>query len=533
MRHHFLAGIACSFFTAMCFSGTRLTPEQFGAKGDGIADDTRHIQQCIDQISAMAADENGDKGSVVLDKTYYVTRQVPVFDDTSAEHKLKVGPHHRVFHVPSGVTIEGTGTVTLLQGGQSSRDNLASYTYVFWVAKSPDSIVTASDPATEEDRVRDVTIRGIAILNDPASLYPPYSETSAVMVKHGRNIRIENTRFRHWHRAVAMTRPVDSSVIGCTIEDTRYIGVAIYGALGTDKERCRVTGNTLRGNTQLSGGIYVGGVNVDVTDNQLAFTHGIFAEALTASTIGNNRISRAPHGIRAGYLAGGGVNDVTVTDNTLDGCVAGIMLGNASDVSVERNVIRGFIAPGSDIMIEPPNGYWGFGRERVGINVEDSYKVRVADNEIAGLNEGAPIGIRVSNSRFTTDFARGCYSVTTDSSAQGNHWNAGNQIIGNRVTAESGLKISYYIENQSDCVLKDNIATGDSGGRVIASTGKFDGNRLAGLLRVADEASPECRRLVTWTHPMHWDGLPVGDCRFAAPAPAYNEYFPPIPSQEN
>jgi hypothetical protein len=193
------------------------------------------------------------------------------------------------------------------------------------------------------------------------------------------------------------------------------------------------------------------------------------------------------------------------------------MVGHGIDVSVADNRIGGF--PHRDFMIETPNGYWGFGRARVGINVEDSQNVRVTGNHISGLNEGTGVGVRVSCSR-TPSGTR----ATTEP-----HWNRGNVIQNNRVEATSGWRIGYYLEHQRGYRFEANMAAGDRDNRIIACDGPPGKNQLEGGLRVVDRPTESCPSLNLYWHPMSRSSVPQGGFKFTLKRAAEQQYFPPLP----
>ena len=182
---------------------------------------------------------------------------------------------------------------------------------------------------------------------------------------------------------------------------------------------------------------------------------------------------------------------------------------------------------GSDSAIEPPNGYWGYGRSRVAINVVDSTNLKISRNDIKGLSTGTPVGIRVSNSFFTMDRKKGGYPVVDDNDPPGLDWNSDISISDNSVHALSGLRIGYYIENQKDFTFIGNSSSGCASNRIIASKGKIEQNSLDCSLSVSKEATPACKRLVFTVHPMHWSRKPGGPWKYTSPPPDFNEYFPP------
>ena len=526
-------------------------PEQFGAKGDGINDDSKYIQMCIDKASKVPEDEQGRKGTVALDSVYYVTRQVIVIDDTTSEQKLKVGPHWRVFHVPDGVTITGKGTVTLLQNGQSSRKNPCDCTYVFYVTAFPKGRIftpgykygdkPVSLPLEEKDCVRNVTISGITVLNDPAGLLPRYSESTAINVVHGINVHVNDVKMRHWHRGIRIANSVRSSITNCFVEDSRYIGIAMYSfdymykpilSRSVKENRNKIESNRVIGNTLMACGIYAEGEGTRVIGNTVHFAMGIWCENYSNALVNENRISRSPVPIRIGYRGSFGgyerTHDVTVSNNFITDSVSGIMVHGGKNIIVVNNTLQNFVELGGDWKIEPPRGYWGYGRERVGINVEDGDNVSIVGNTISGLSTGTPAGIRAVNSIFTTDFDSSPYVLSDKNDPEDVDWNSDITIKGNSVEAKSGLRIGYYIENQKNFIFEGNQSSGCSGNRIISSTGRLGKNKLDSPMCVVKMADAKCRRLVMKSHPIHPEGLPYGRWKFSSPPPEYNEYFPPI-----
>jgi len=197
----------------------------------------------------------------------------------------------------------------------------------------------------------------------------------------------------------------------------------------------------------------------------------------------------------------------------------------AHDVTLRNNRLSDFAELGEHIEIEPPNGYWGFGRDRVGINVENGSQIRLIANQVVGLSTETPVGIRITNSRFTTDREIGCYSVTDSQDPEGIDLNSNNEVRDNLVEGEKGMRIGYYIENQKDLVFRDNRSSNCSANRIIACTGEIVSNDFLEPMCVVGEATAACPRLIMPTHHMHPNGIPVGPCGYQQPAPESNQYF--------
>ena len=244
-----------------------------------------------------------------------------------------------------------------------------------------------------------------------------------------------------------------------------------------------------------------------------------------------NHIRRSPIPIRLGYGVNEGARNATIRNNVMTGCASGITLNGAVDCTVVGNRMEKFIERGADPMIEPPRGgYWGYGRVRAGIHAEDCQNVRIVDNVINGMSSGCPVGIHVSNSRFSTDYSVDPYKPTHKNDPPGMVTNSENIVQGNRIQAKSGLRIGYYIENQQAISFNNNSATGEVSNRIIHCTGPVGTNRLSSELKIVEDATPQCRRLVLRHHPMHPLGDPHSKFKYASPVPE-NEYFPPPPEQ--
>lgn len=396
-------------------------PECHGAIGDGITDDTNSIQVCLDAIGKLEPDQQGHKGTLSLEKTYYVTRQKMVVDDTTQENGLKTGPHWRVFYVPSGVTIAGKGKVTLLKGGHSVGAS-SEYTYVFWLGVYFDP--KKPRPDKWENEGKSISIRDITIENDPLTLKEGKSENAAIVINRGIDILIDNVTLLHWSRGVKAIGMIRSRIRNCTIEDSRYQGIGVFSShwharsgmsdwTKNEHEKNIIEGNQVIGKTRLAGGIYVSGYDTHVRKNRLNFTQGINVEDYANANIDANLIQRGPFAIRAGHLYRG-IRSAEVRNNLIEDCVAGIMVNYAQvGVVVSGNIMRDFVQLGGDTVLEPvkknpgnqpdqPIAYWGYGTDRAGINIVDSANVDVVNNSMMGLSDGTPVGIRVANSRFKT-----------------------------------------------------------------------------------------------------------------------------------
>ena len=535
-------------------------PEKFGAKGDGINDDTLAIQACIDKVASLPADSKGHRGTVLLENVYHVTRQEQVQDDTSYENikypkggwlkPTDVGPHWRVFYVPSGVTIAGGGKVTLLKNGKSPKDPPTDHIYMFWIGTFfSHHIPPEQRPPGWEDAGKSVVIRGITIENDPVNLITKYkigSENAGLAISHSVDILIDNVTLLNWYRGMKIVETIRSRFKNCTVVDTRYIGIAVYAPTRharpsidpyLDENKIVIESNKFIGKTRLAGGIYANQAT-HVRNNIMNYSHGICAEAFEHANIEGNRIRRSPYAIRAGYVASGGIKNAEVKNNRIENCAGGIMVGNANDIVVANNVLKNFIELGGDPGIEPSegkssvpgkSGFWGYGRARVGINIIDSTNVKVIGNTIEGITTGTPVGIRAVNSVITMDMNEDPYAVNDKRDPPGQDWNSNIVIKDNKVTAMSGLHIGYYLENQKNYTFENNEASGELSNRFISSTGKIGANKLDRPPGVVENATSSCKRLVMNTHPMHWSAKPRGKWRYTSPPPDYNEYFPPIP----
>ena len=73
-----------------------VTPEMFGAKGDGVTDDTAAVQAAVD----FAADQTNEVHEVILNRVYYLTEPVKIKGPSDEEH------------IDINLTISGTGELS-------------------------------------------------------------------------------------------------------------------------------------------------------------------------------------------------------------------------------------------------------------------------------------------------------------------------------------------------------------------------------------------------------------------------------------
>lgn len=224
MNLKYIILLVCLLASVSCGREKQLNVMDFGAKGDGLSDDTRAIQDALDAAR--------DKGiGTIFFPTGTYSLGTLLFD--ADNHGIA-----SALHVYSGQTLKFEKEAVLLRGS-------AEVSHMVFTHNEPD--------ATDYDGCSRVTIEG-AVVDENASLG---TNDTALNISHSSDVRISDCTFRgasgSWH-SIEINSSRDVVVEGCLFEkNSNSEDIQIDAAIGagnlgqSDGTVC--TDITIKGNT--------------------------------------------------------------------------------------------------------------------------------------------------------------------------------------------------------------------------------------------------------------------------------------------
>lgn len=239
-----------------------LTPEMFGAKGDGVTDDRPAIQSAIDKSNANYLAGTGPR-TVYLGSQYRVT-----LNPASTLIPGEVAAGRGVLNIRSGVSIEGPGTLALdtsFTGGSSG------------------AVITNWEGSADYCAVKGITIdgaygtatgTGITGINIVDSANVDVSFVKVINTTAG------GIYLRRAGNSSSDYGCSNSKIVTCRVNNTRYIGIQC------ERPNGMIIANSIITNTGDNG--------IDIEGNQSGITSTGYAEGVV---IVNNEMSGVKNGI--------------------------------------------------------------------------------------------------------------------------------------------------------------------------------------------------------------------------------------------
>lgn len=413
-----------------------VTPQQYGAIGDGSHDDTKAIQQAL----------NSGQEIRLLQGVYLINGKLSV---------------------PSGTTIIGQEGAVIKQ----TKDRFIFY--------------NKNAQVTEADWDTDITIRGITF---DATLVDARSEYCAGLFMCGvRNLVVEDCRFidiggdgiylgrggqsrncegvrivncsfvncgrnaANPRQSVAVVDGTGVIVQSCTMENTRHLSYAVDLEPNQSDEKCEVQvidcqmkgcGISCGGKAGAKREVYVSGCSIDCSSTTNA---PISLNRTKATLVGNTIISnKKQNGITVIKSPG-----VVITGNTITNASAGILVTETSkNVAIKKNIIKdsshGVYVMNSPGGIIEENTISEIRKNGVYVRL-GSGDARIMYNDISSNGfdiyavESDNLMVSRNNSRSAKE---GIYINANGSSVSQNRSQVGVRVEGseNRVTSNQGLK---------------------------------------------------------------------------------------------
>ncbi|MCL2899790.1 phage tail fiber domain-containing protein [Brenneria tiliae] len=283
-----------------------VTPEMFGAAGDGVTDDRAAIQAAID-FAANSYTATGAVAGVYLTQNYLVS-----LNPASTLIPGEVAAGRGALCIKPRVHLFGHGGITLDKG---------------FTGTSSGAVITNWQGAADNCSVRDITIDGGYGAAPGSGINGINIVDSDDVVINGVNIKNSTAGGIYLRRSGSSLSDHGCSnarVINCYVDNVHYIGIQLE----------RPNGALVHGNTVINSGDN----GIDVEGNNSATT-GIGLAAML--TIANNNLRDNKHGI---FMESCG--NALITGNNIDlarsvGIIGNRINSNASRISITANYIRG------------------------------------------------------------------------------------------------------------------------------------------------------------------------------------------------
>lgn len=291
----------------LSFSIFFITPEMYGAKGDGVTDDRIPIQNALNEAYSNYLNKNGPT-EVILGKHYAVS-----LNPDSVLLPGEVSAGRAVFNLQDGVTVSGYGKLTLL----NHTGTTSGAVFTNWIGTADD--VTIRD-ITIDAQYGVTTGRGITGINICDSMRVNIESVKALNCSGG---GIYLRRSRGTNKIDGAYGCSQSNIRGCIVDNTYYIGIQCERPNMVNIESNIVTntgdnGIDIEGNDSSTTNQGVGMSCIILGNNLKGVKNGVFIESL-----GNVKVS-ANYIITPGLAAvfnriNSGAFQCTFDDNTCQG----------------------------------------------------------------------------------------------------------------------------------------------------------------------------------------------------------------------
>lgn len=282
-----------------------LTPEMFGAIGNGLVDDRKAIQAAIDQAGQNYINQSGSS-TVLIESTYLVS-----LNPSSKLINGEVAAGRGVFCMRSGVSIVGNGTINLVTTYTGTSSGAV---FTNWDGSANDILI---EGITINAQYQVATGRGITCINIVDSKNVVIHKVKALNGSGG------GIYLRRSTGSQGAFGCVTSTVTNCRVDNTYYIGVQcerpdrviisnnIITNTGDNGIDCEGNDTTTT-NTGVGEGILIENNNLSSVKN------GIFIESLGNAKVDNNFIVTAGVGVIFNRINSGAFH-CTFTNNTIQG----------------------------------------------------------------------------------------------------------------------------------------------------------------------------------------------------------------------
>jgi hypothetical protein len=463
-----------------------ISVKDYGAKGDGVADDTAAIQAAENARAALPT------GGIL----YF----------PPGAYKVTPGPVTRIAIIVSGTNFEVRGAGED-KSNVNMADNVGDYLAMF---------ATLSNPTvTSGMSFRDITLNGNSANNVITDIAPLFANKPRYAIRHfsGQRVRVKDCRFTSWDNintvAVNSSNAADVTIQNCLFDDTgAHSPYHDHSSVYISAERMEVTGCTF--------------IGTGISATTAIETHG------GAQNIHHNRVTAFFAGANITGVAASSKH-VVVDHNVMKRVGIGVELwawayaGNNTPWGLEHCKV-------ADNSIEIDYDLWSFlASWKVGIGLDPNSSlgirdVQIIDNTVVYLpftgtpaaSDNVSSGIRLSRSpayagvdqdvtiagnRIEGSIGPGIYVNTKGTSLDRltiRHNAIVNPGQGNAAAFSNSFKVGIFLNGVlNDCRLLGNMTVDDRGTAVITAgiTTQFvtaaNGycEALDNVLRVADAAA--------------------------------------------
>ncbi len=335
-RRRLMGGMVLTMAAAACAraagSGIPGDVRNFGAKGDGVADDTLAIQRAID----AAAREGG--GTVTLSPGTFLLRYRPSED----------GDGVSALTLRSGVTIEGMDRARCILKLADGQYGPGTYARMIAskgeIARAALRSFTIDGSRPAQGQFRDDVSGAAILLGWKGRCVDVAVEDLAIRDMIGQGIMLQGTVGNVSQRLrITNNRVERTSYIG--IQSSQFDGLQITNNRVFD---CQDNGIDIYGDDTIGHSTIVTSRHATITDNQIRNCGiGVFLETVADCITANNEIADCRvSGVRVNRIHGEPRN-LTIEHNRINDTPVGVAIGgDTGGVIIRDNDIRGFTTAG-------------------------------------------------------------------------------------------------------------------------------------------------------------------------------------------